>query len=184
MEFSGDAARTGRALLLMIEDLVLWARLRAGTVAIGTHAAPALVGPAVAQHQALAARAGIGLSVDAPAALLVETDLVLAQTLVRNLLANALKFARSRVELTVAAGADGAARVSVRDDGPGLPPAVEAALASGDFSGLAPSAEGGLGLRLCSEIGRALRARLEARTMAGGGAELSFSLPAKKGTTA
>lgn len=170
-DFATEAARTGRALLLLIEDLVLWARLRAGSVHRGRHAAAALVAPAVAQHRALAAH--LELVVEAPEALRVETDLVLAQTLVRNLLANALKHARSRVELRVEEAAEGGAvRFSVRDDGPGLPPAVEAALAGrGDWP-----AEAGLGLRLCGEIGRALGTRLEPARPAAGGTELAFVL--------
>jgi signal transduction histidine kinase len=169
-DFAGEAARTGRALLLLIEDLVLWARLRAGSVHRGRHAAAALVAPAVAQHRALAAR--LELVVDVPEGLQVETDLVLAQTLVRNLLANALKHARSRVELRVAPAADGVVRFAVRDDGPGLPPAVRAAL---EGRGEWP-ADAGLGLRLCGEIGRALRTGLEADRPAGGGTELAFVL--------
>ena len=173
--FAAEAARTGRALLLMIEDLVLWARLRAGSVHLGRHPAGALVASAVAQHRAVAERGGVVLVVDAPAGLAVETDLVLAQTLVRNLLANALRFSRSRVELRVAA-AGGAVRVTVRDDGPGLPPAMEAALAR-ESPGAWPS-ESGLGLRLCAEIGRALKTRLEVRPPEGGGTEFGFTLTA------
>ena len=49
-EFAREAARTGRALLLMIEDLVLWARLRAGTRVLAPHPARAVLAPAVALH--------------------------------------------------------------------------------------------------------------------------------------
>jgi Signal transduction histidine kinase len=179
-EFAAEAARTGRALLLLIEDLVLWARLRAGTVHLGRHTATALVAPAVAQHRAVAERGGVALEVTMPEGPRTETDLVLAQTLVRNLLANALKFAKSRVRLRVEERADGAVCVTVQDDGPGLPPAVAAAL-----NGATPwPSEGGLGLRLCAEIGQALKTRLEARTPEEGGTEFSFTLPLAKEETA
>lgn len=99
--FAEEAARTGRALLLLIEDLVLWARLRAGSTHVAGYEAGALIGPVVAQHRALAARGAVKLSVSVEEGLRVETDLVLAQTLVRNLLANALKFARGGVWIAV-----------------------------------------------------------------------------------
>lgn len=95
-DFARETTRTGRALLLMIEDLVLWARLRAGTCVITEHPVRGLAGPAVALHRAMAEHGQIELVVDMPEDLRVETDLVLAQTLVRNLLANALRFARTR----------------------------------------------------------------------------------------
>lgn len=178
--FAGEAARTGRALLLLIEDLVLWARLRAGSVHAARYEAGALVEPVVAQHRALAARGGVRLRVEVAEGLAVTTDLVLAQTLLRNLLANALKFARGEVRVAVEKTPDGgAARVTVGDDGPGLPPTVAALVAEGGAGGWPP--EAGLGLRLCSEIGAILRARLTAGAAAGGGAEFSFTLPAAGG---
>ena len=109
-----------------------------------------------------------------PAGLRVETDLVLAQTLVRNLLANALKFAETRVALRAERVAGGGVRVSVGNDGPPLPADVAARFAAGVDEPI--TATGGLGLRLCREICRALGLRLEATAAAGGGTEFSFTL--------
>lgn len=172
--FAGDSARVGREMLLLIEDLVLWARLRAGLqLPPGHHQMEALVTPVVALHRTIAEQRGIALAVAVPAELPVETDLVLAQTLLRNLVANALKFSRYRV--TVGAHAEaGGVRVTVSDDGPGLPPAVAAGLA-GEMTGM----EGGLGLRLCVEISRALGTELEAGPGDDGGTVFSFVLPVR-----
>ena len=173
-EFARDAARTGRALLLLIEDLVLWARLRAGTRAMSSHQASALAVPAVALYRALAEHGGVALVLEVPDDLRVETDLVLAQTLVRNLLANALKFARTRVVLRVQEDDEGGVRFTVSNDGPPLPAEVAARFAAGEDEPM--TATGGLGLRLCREICRALGTRLDARTSVDGGTEFGFAL--------
>jgi signal transduction histidine kinase len=173
-EFARDVARTGRTLLLMIEDLVQWARLRAGTRLMAVHRASALTMSAVALHHALAEADEVELVVEVPEELRVETDLVLAQTLVRNLLANALKFARTRVVLSAKDDGTGGVRFTVFNDGPELPPAVATRLAAGEDGPL--TATGGMGLRLCREICRALGMRLEAGSGSNGGTEFRFTL--------
>lgn len=175
-ELAHEVSRTGRALLLLIEDLVLWARLRAGMRLLAPHPASDLAGPAVALHRALAEHGGIELALDLPEDLHVKADLVLAQTLVRNLLANALKFAETRVRLRAVAEGDGNVRFTVGNDGPPLPPEVAARFAEGKNEPI--TATGGLGLRLCREICGAMETRLEAGMAADGGTEFSFVLKA------
>ncbi|WP_238991420.1 sensor histidine kinase [Rariglobus hedericola] len=172
--FIGDAAQLGRQVLLLIEDLVLWARLRAGSKFLVAQPVTGLVSPVLALYRSQADLAGLELRmVDVPDGLKATTDLVLAQTLIRNLVANALRYARSRVHVTATGVPDGV-RITVRDDGPGLPPVVAARLASDadvpDWAG------NGLGLRLCLEIARALDAGLSAKPVEGGGTEFSFTL--------
>jgi signal transduction histidine kinase len=178
-EFSGEVAGAGRQMLLLIEDIVLWARLRTGAQpAASAHPVSGLVTPVVRLHRPLAERRAVTLTVEVPESLVAWTDLVLAQTMVRNLVGNAVKFARSRVEVIARAEAD-AVRITVRDDGPGLPPSVLARL-RGEASAAGDNGEGGgMGLRLSQEIGATLGARIEAGACpATGGSELSVILPA------
>lgn len=180
--FAAEAAQTGRALLLLLEDVVLWARLRVGAGKPGGHSARAIAAPAADLHRAAAAGRGVVLEVAVEPDLHVRADLVLAQTLVRNLTSNAVKAARSRVVVSVAGEpATRRVRVSVRDDGPGLPAGVKARLAEGVAStagsGHPWGGRSGLGLRLCMEITQAIGTRLEAGEAPGGGAEISFTLP-------
>lgn len=170
-EFSRDVERTGRALLLMIEDLVLWTRLRAGTRTTSLHPATSLVMPAEALHHSLAGHGGVKLILDVPEDLRVETDLVLAQTLVRNLLANALKFARTQVVIRASAEVDGV-HFMVGNDGPALSPAVLARLAIGEDEPM--TATGGMGLKLCREICVSLGIFLEASSTGDGWTEFGF----------
>lgn len=172
-DFSRDVERTGRALLLMIEDLVLWTRLRAGSRATSSHWANSLVLPAEALHHSLAGHGSVELILDVPHELRIETDLVLAQTLVRNLLANALKFARTKVVIRASREADGV-RFIVGNDGPALPPAVLERLAANQDEPM--TATGGMGLKLCREICGALGVALEAGNRADGWTEFTFIL--------
>lgn len=174
--FAGETAGEGRQMLHLIEDIVLWARLRTGArPRANALAADALVTPVVALHQPLAARRGVTLTADVAGDFMIQTDLVLAQTMVRNLVANAVKFARERVEVRVCAEA-GAARVviTVTDDGPGLPATARARLLGGESN----EEGGGMGLRLVREIGVALGATLAAEAPDGGGTTIRMTLPA------
>ncbi len=174
-EFSGEAAGSGRRMLLLIEDIVLWARLRTGArVALGTHTASGLVNPVAMLHQPLATTHRVSLVTDVPDSLRVHTDLVLAQTLVRNLVGNAVKAAHGHVRVTARAAGPAGTTITVRDDGPGLPPSALACLrGEGGIDG-----EAGMGLRLIREIGTALGATIVATTPDDGGTEISVTLPA------
>lgn len=177
-QFINDSARIGRHLLLMIEDLALWAQLRSDKSQAGTYPVQSLITPVVTLHRSLADRENITLIVEGPSDLAVEVDRVLAQTLVRNLLVNAIKFARHRVIIRTDSR-DHDIRISVRDDGPGLPSSVAAQLNNSEPVNL--TINGGLGLRLCSEISRVIGTRLEVTLPEDGGTELSFTLPSASG---
>ncbi len=173
--FVTDTARTGRQLLLMIEDLVLWAQLSAGTGQSAVCTVQSIIAPVITLHRSLAEREGVELIVEAPTDLRVSTDLVLAQTLLRNLVANAVKFARRRILLKATLTSEGV-RLTVCDDGPGLPGHVATQLVNG--SSTAWISPGGLGLRLCREIGHVIGTKFHVATPPAGGTEISFTLPA------
>ncbi len=155
--FIAETARTSQELLLLIEDLVMWARLRAGTTTRESHPLAALVAPVVDLLQKQAAAAGIALTVTLPTDLMVMTDPVPLQSLLRNLIANALRAAGREVAVAASLSEHGV-ELTLRDDGPGLPPELLDALNTGD-PGQLPVIHG-LGLRLCLEISRALDLRL------------------------
>ena len=171
--FLSEAAQTGRSLLLLIEDLVMWARLRAGTGQVAVHSLSAVAAPVFALQKFEAAAGGIALEIQVPDHLIVKTDLVPVQALLRNLLSNALKAARSEVRVEALAVPEGV-RVVVRDDGPGLTASLMTALNAANPEQLPTM--GGLGLRLCLEISRALDLSLSVAAGEEGGTEFRFIL--------
>lgn len=170
-----EAVQTGRQLLFLIEDVVLWARLQAGTGKATPHAAVAVVTRALELHRAMATQRGVTLELEATPGLRVLANLVPVQALVRNLVSNAVKYAHERVQVR-AVEMNGMVRISVSDDGPGLPPRIAALLHSAETA--QPwDLDSGLGLRLCAKIVQSMGTQLEAGTPPGGGTEMTFTLP-------
>jgi signal transduction histidine kinase len=107
------------------------------------------------------------------------------QQVVRNVLANAIRFAPagSRIEIQARQGHAGGAWLAVRDQGPGIPPdeldtifdAFVQSSRTRDGSGGT-----GLGLTICRKIMRAHGGRIEAANADGGGAIISLWLPATR----
>ena len=118
-----DADRMGR----LLDDLLVLARLDDPAVT-RARTAPAATGDvaAVADRlvERLAARQAPPLVVragDATAPVAVPDDVL--ERVVGNLAENAVRYARSRVEVRVRTAAAGTVEVVVEDDGPGVPPA-------------------------------------------------------------
>ena len=105
------------------------------------------------------------------------------QQVVRNVLANAIRFAPagSSIEIQARAGHDGGAWLAVRDHGPGIP-ADELDTIFDAFVQSSRTRDGsggtGLGLTICRKIMRAHDGRIEAANADGGGAQFSLWLPA------
>jgi len=139
-----------------------------------------------AAHTSLAARAGVELVVRAPdGPVLVEADVRRVERVVRNLVANAIRYSGSyRVELRLAAD-DHAAALAVRDWGIGLRPG-ESTLVFNRFWRADPararSGGGtGLGLAIALEDAQLHGGWLQAWGSPGEGAQFRLTLPRRCG---
>jgi signal transduction histidine kinase len=140
--------------LTMVETLIDLERLESSSLVPAAEplSAADLLGQAREDLRPLAESIGAVVDVEAPAGLVVTADASLLGRVVNNLLTNALKHMRrgGRVRLSALATPDGAIRVSVKDDGPGIAPAAQRRLfqrfqrVDGD-----PSPGTGLGLYFC-----------------------------------
>ncbi|HTW37186.1 MAG TPA: sensor histidine kinase KdpD [Steroidobacteraceae bacterium] len=111
----------------------------------------------------------------------VYVDATLVVKVFANLLDNIVKHTPPGTRVVIAAAADGAfVRVTVDDDGPGLPAGDPARLLEkfqrGNEEGAAVGV--GLGLAICKAIVEAHGGEIEARNRVGGGARFEFTLPA------
>ena len=176
--------RNAERLRAMIEDLLLVGRLDAGMLTLERRpvALPALVRDAVAQLLPAAEARDVALVVEAPADGLIDADPRRLQEVIENLVGNAVKFTDPGTEVVVrAAPADGGWVLSVRDHGPGIPPALRTRIferfvrsTDADRRGT-PGA--GLGLAIVHGIVKLHGGSVAAYDAPGGGAVFECSLP-------
>lgn len=185
------AIRNGEVLLDLTNQLLDLARLEAGK--LGLERRPedlvALLRASAERFQPLARSRGIGFHWRAPGeALVVSLDRRHAGKIVDNLLSNAFKFTPpgGRVELSVAATADGHARIEVADTGPGIAAEHLAHVferffhSDGADARLQPGT--GIGLALVHDLTRLHDGRLVVRSAPGEGTVFEVLLPLAPGT--
>ena len=172
----------------IVNDLFLLARSDAGQT-LGSPAPVYLdeiVTSSVQSMRALAERRGVSLSVEAPGEVPYHGDDELLRRVVRNLLDNAIKYARGPGHVRVALARDGEVyRVSVRDEGPGISsedqPHIFDRFYRGDNArGHSESEHGagaGLGLAIAREIAELHGGRLELRHSSSAGSWFELVLP-------
>ena len=201
-EMFSDIHGAGQRMLSLVNNLLDLSRLESTVGDI--HLMPIAIGPtlrAVVQElRQMAQVRGLALVVasdfpqpgfapdaaagaaDAPG-LWVAADSFRLQQVLRNVLANAIRFAPDCSEITLAWRLDDAAEllISVRDHGPGIPAEeTERIFESFVQSSRTKSGAGGtgLGLAICRKIMTAHGGRISARNHPGGGAVFEIRLPA------
>ena len=118
------------------------------------------------------------------APLVAKVDPLRFQQVVRNVLANALKFSPegSTIDVEGEVSAEQQIMVRVRDRGPGIPPAeLESIFEAFVQSSQTKDGSGGtgLGLAICRKIIEAHGGRISAENMPDGGSRFTLTLPAK-----
>jgi two-component system, OmpR family, sensor histidine kinase KdpD len=171
-----------RQLSTLVTNLLDMARLQDGGINLRKdwQSPQEVVGSSIraAQH----ALQGCEVQTDVPADLpLVEFDAALMERVLVNLLENAAKYGAAPI-VVKASVTPGTLVFSVRDHGPGLPPALkgrEAELFDKFTRGTAESATPGvgLGLAICKAVVDAHRGQISAANAVGGGAEFTVVLP-------
>jgi two-component system sensor histidine kinase BaeS len=168
-----DAARSAAVIVTeairlerLIGDLLDLARLDAHQFSL--HPAHIDAGDVVAKAaEALRYEfeaAGVSLAIARAGELWIESDPDRLGQIVANLAENALKFARTSVEVSCARPGPDTVTVAVSDDGPGIDPADLPRIFERHFSSNrfpARSAGTGLGLAIVAELAAAMHGRLE-----------------------
>ncbi|MGA5197795.1 sensor histidine kinase [Streptomyces exfoliatus] len=156
-EVVAEAAADVVRLQTLADDLLLLASHRATAAPREPVDLAALAEDLVREHQHLPDAAGLRIRCQAPAPAVVHGNATRLERLLRNLLANACRHAKSEIEVTVAVGTDGSTVVlTVADDGPGIPPEDRARVFDRftrlDASRTRASGGAGLGLPIARDI--------------------------------
>ena len=185
-EFFHDVHRAGQRMLSLVNDLLDLSKIERGIEPIqpqrldlrplALEVVRELVPLLTARQLALDAELG-------DADLQLMADPLRLQQLLRNLLANAIRFSPEGGRIELSARLDGAhsIRVEVADRGPGIPPdELEGIFEAFVQSSATKNAAGGtgLGLAICRRIAKAHGGRIWAANREGGGAVITLVLPA------
>ena len=173
--------RNAQGLAVLIDDLLLLARLEAGAeeserAPVALHELLAALGT---ELRPVAAARGIELRID-PAQATVTGDARQIRQALANLLSNAIKYSREGEPVDVrVAVSGGEAHVEVTDRGVGIPADELAHLGDRFFrASTAGSTKGtGLGLSITRELAERHGGRLEARSLVGEGSTFRLVLP-------
>lgn len=168
----------------LLENLLLWARSHTGTIAFRPepvnlkHQVEESIGFVAVQ----AARKNISIITDYKHCVLINADVNMISTILRNLLTNALKFTHRNGEVRVGIlENNGFCILSIRDNGIGIPGDKIASLFSIDTAhktkGTDQEPGTGLGLILCKELTEKHGGRLEVESEVGKGSEFRVLIP-------
>ena len=190
IELARSVETKAREMSELVSNVLDLVRLESGQVALRRdwQTLDDLIGSALAAYrEKLAAHpTEIRLAADLPP---VWVDATLIVQVFSNLFDNIAKYTPPGTHVTITAVAEAErdfVRVTVDDDGPGLPAGDPARLFDKFQRG---NEEGsvigvGLGLAICQAIVRAHGGQIEAQRREGGGARFIFTLPATQGTPA
>lgn len=169
----------------LLENLLTWSRSQRGllryeptTVILHRQVADCLNLYAVQ-----AAEKGIELHNSCPDELQATADVNMLQSVLRNLISNAIKFTKPGGHVTIAATEAGRmVEITVNDTGIGMPEAILKSLLSEEKTvsraGTGGERGTGLGLILCQEFVERHGGALSVKSVAGQGSSFTFTLPA------
>lgn len=182
-----DIHRSGERMLLLVNDLLDVAKLEStvGTFQLERVDLRGVIHPVLRELEPLLAQRKLRLEValgDMP--LTAKVDPVRFQQVMRNVLANAIKFSPPASSINLLGRLDrrGQVRLAVRDHGPGIPPDELGAIFDA-FKQSRYTKDGsggtGLGLAICKKIVQALGGQIYAENVQQGGSVFHIVLPAR-----
>jgi signal transduction histidine kinase len=179
-DYAQTIGESARRLLATLDGLLDWARPDRGAARQNV-AVVNLVNNAVALMEPVAAKKTVTLTVRAEAGT-AHRDPVMISTVLRNLIANAIKFSFPGREVAVIARRmDAKVLFQVVDRGTGMKPAVARKLLAGkpidSTAGTAGERGTGLGLGLCRSLVEKNGSALAIDSKPGHGTSVSFTLP-------
>ena len=169
----------------LLENLLEWSRLRRGAMDFVPENLnlKKKIEASIDVLSESARKKGIGLTISVPGELEIRADIHMFDTIIRNLISNAIKFTISGGKVIVTANYNGDHYIVVKinDSGIGMAPELRNKLFQIDEKTSRPGTEGetstGLGLLLCKEFIEKHGGKIWVESSVGQGSTFSFSLP-------
>jgi len=185
-EISKELNKEASSIYALLENLLEWSRLQRGVLMFELKNVKLLelVGTTIEPLRAAAARKNIEIELNIPADAEVEADIHMIETVIRNLVSNAIKFT-TEGKITVSAEKydERFIKVGIMDTGIGIPPELIPHLFSLTGNVKRPGTEGepssGLGLLLCKEFVEKHGGKIWVESEEGKGSIFSFTIPGK-----
>jgi len=172
----------------LLENLLEWSRVHQGLVPFNPETL--ILMPIINDNISLAQEQSINkqikIDIDFPDGLAVFADRHMLQTILRNLISNALKFTHQGGQMTIIARSfgDKSVEISVIDTGIGMSRTILDNLfrldAQTNRKGTDNESSSGLGLLVCDELIGRLGGKLSVESEEGKGSRFTFTLPANR----
>jgi PAS domain S-box-containing protein len=174
------------SIYYLLENLLEWSRLKRGVMVYNPvdFLLREKVTSGIELLKEPARLKGIKIEIDIPPDYVILGDVNMFDTIIRNLVSNALKFTNSGGNILITAhGSDnGFYEIEVRDSGIGIPPDLQRKLfrlsEKTNRTGTAGEPSSGLGLLLCKEFIDKHGGRIRVESIPGNGSSFIFTIPA------
>lgn len=183
--------QTTKVLHNLLDNLLTWSRSQTGLLEYTPMALPlcALVEECIQLAQPALHAKQLRLELHCEQEMEITADPHMTATILRNLLANAIKYSWPEGVIYIAGWMlDGFACVEVRDEGVGIPAARLERLFSLEDKASSPGTQGeqgsGLGLLLCKDFAERQHGRIEVESECGRGTRLRVLIPGRPLTAA
>jgi signal transduction histidine kinase len=176
-----SAERSAERLRILIDGLLAYNQLEAGTLELERERLDlrTVVADAVGAVHLLLGEKGQGVEIDLPEPLLADGDQFRLGQVVINLLANAYEHTPRDTRVVVSGDRQGSqVRLSVSDDGPGIPSEHLASIFDRSYRLDRATGGSGLGLAICRGIVELHGGRIWAESAPGQGSTFHVALPA------
>lgn len=175
---------TSRNAYNLLENLLNWSRAQTGNLAFnpGTYNLTEIIQANIQFIENLALKKNIRINFNASSEYLVEIDKNMIDTVLRNLLTNAVKFSYPEGSITIQIEpAELFCKITVKDEGIGIEEENIGRLFQPNnrfiSAGTVKEKGSGLGLIICKEFIEIHKGRIWVRSESGKGSEFSFTLP-------
>ena len=186
-EMAAGMNKSATNLFRLLENLLNWSQIQKGTIPFNPEAVQIglVIGESIEMIQEQAKNKGIEITTDIPDATVVFADSNMLQTIVRNLVSNAIKYTNKggRIILSIETTDDKNIGIAIRDTGIGMSSEIVDKLFRIDTNANRKGTDGepstGLGLLLCKEFVEKHGGKIWVDSEEGIGSTFYFTLPCR-----